>query len=103
MLDEELSPQQRTASCAALAALTKDPARHGMELASAWLSRLLLHLSTDVKAHHSISQVRRAISSSPSIVVIGPQRFQFCSLILQGCWWVCLCCVQYSVLDALWQ
>ena len=57
MVDADLSPGKRRASCAALAALTRDHARHGMELASAWLSRLLLHLSTDVKAHHSLTQV----------------------------------------------
>ena len=57
MTDAAASPAKRAAVCKALAALCQD-SQSGMRLASAWLSRLLLHLSMDAKAHHSLTLVR---------------------------------------------
>ena len=42
--------------CKVLAALCQDT-QSGMRLASAWLSRLLLRLAMDAKAHHSLTLV----------------------------------------------
>ena len=54
--DPAASPAKKAAVCKALAALCQDT-QSGMRLASAWLSRLLLHLAMDAKAHHSLTLV----------------------------------------------
>ena len=48
----------RFACADALTALASDSGEVGLGIARAWLGDLLVHLSRNVKAHHSIRQVR---------------------------------------------
>ena len=47
----------RFACADALTALASDSTEVGLGIARAWLGDLLVHLSRNVKAHHSIRQV----------------------------------------------
>ena len=65
IVDRGTGPAKRAAVCKALAALCQD-SQSGMRLASAWLSRLLLHLAMDAKAHHSLKLVRPGTQQADS-------------------------------------
>ena len=57
LCDDSCSAMLRFACADALTALASDSTEVGLGIARAWLGDLLVHLSRNVKAHHSIRQV----------------------------------------------
>lgn len=59
LCEDSCSPMLRFACSDALSSLASDGTDVGLGIARAWLGDLLVHLTRNVKAHHSIRQVRR--------------------------------------------
>lgn len=58
MCAEDVGEELRFGCAGTLAALAAAPGDAGWRVAAAWLGELLVHLSRQVQAYHSIRQVR---------------------------------------------
>ena len=58
----------RFACADALAALAGDSTEVGLGIARAWLGDLLVHLTRNVKAHHSIRQVKHCYAKAEQVL-----------------------------------
>lgn len=78
LCEDSCSAVLRFACADSLSALASDSTDVGLGIARAWLGDLLVHLTRNVKAHHSIRQVRHIK--------------QACPLLYRTVLWSHLCC-----------
>ena len=90
LCEDSCSAMLRFACADSLSALASDSTDVGLGIARVWLGDLLVHLTRNVKAHHSIRQVQhikqarpllyRTVLWSPSCCCKGLKRYQVLKL-----------------------